>query len=661
MPATDQRPVRVLLLEDSAIDGEFICHQLMKLGPHVHTERVAIRREFESALALRHFDIILADYSLPDFDGAGALEVAREASPQTPFIFVSGVLGEDLATEALRAGATDYVTKRDLSRIPMVVERALREAREREAARLVAIALHESEARFRAMSDSAPALVWSVDGGGRIVFANRRFLTDFGVPPERMMTEGWSAIVHEEDWPAFNRARSETFAARQHFSADVRVRAAGGQVRWLRCESSPRHDETGTFLGYVGCAVDITQNKLATDVLEAEIAARTRELRLKDDVLRQSQKMESIGQLAGGIAHDFNNMLAGIMGGADLLRRGLRQGRYGECERYLDAVILSANKATSLTHRLLAFSRQQTLDIKSTGVNRLVTSLEDLMRRTIGEAIQLKTMLAAGLWPAMIDANQLENALLNLAINARDAMPGGGELTIETSNVTIGEATATGELRPGDYVVVAVGDNGTGMGEDVLAKVFEPFFTTKPIGQGTGLGLSMIYGFMTQIEGHVTIRSSPGRGTCVSLFIPRGRILVEEETVPEPEKRRPNGRGTLLVVEDEAIIAMLLVDYLEAMGYTVISASEAGEALPVLRGDTHLDLMLTDIGLPGMNGRELAGEARKVRPALKIIFATGYAEGAGKQSDFVGQNMDFIGKPYDFDVLGGKIDALIAR
>ncbi|EGY01078.1 PAS/PAC sensor hybrid histidine kinase [Nitrospirillum viridazoti Y2] len=662
MSPAAEKPVALLLVEDSDIDAELIAHQFRKIDQPLILTRVAVRGEYEAALAGGDFDIILSDYSLPGFNGLAALELARARDPAVPFIFISGVIGEEFATEALRAGATDYVTKRNLARIPMVVTRALREAEDRRQARRSAQALRESEQRFRSMADNTPALIWSSDAEGRIIFANRRFETEFGIPPARMEAEGWAALIHEDDWPTLSAVRRALFVGRTPFLDDMRVRKATGEVRWLRCESSPRFDDAGTFLGFLGCAIDITETKLARDALEAEVVARTEELRVKEEALRQSHKMEAIGQLTGGIAHDFNNMLAGIVGAADLIQKRVRDARFDSIGRYVDNILSSAHRAAGLTHRLLAFARRQTLDLKSADINQLVSSLDDLLRRTLGQGIDLQISLAPEVWPAITDANQFESAILNLAINARDAMTAGGRLTIQTSNVTIGDGDerASADLQPGDYVLTCVTDTGTGMPPEVLEKAFDPFFTTKPIGHGTGLGLSMIYGFARQVGGHVTLASTPGKGTTICLYMPRDRSAsaAAEAPRPNPPEATPKGRGTVLVVEDELVVRMVVVDILEEHGYGVIEAETAADALPHLEGPGTIDLLLTDVGLPGMNGRALAHEARRLRPGLKILFATGYAEGASQRSAFVGDGMDYIAKPFDLDELGRKIRAL---
>lgn len=653
---------RILLLEDSNIDADLITRQVLKMGPSTRVERAIIRRDFEQALQRAQFDLILSDYSLPDFSGLEALHVANAMAPGVPFIFISGVVGEKFATEAVRAGATDYVTKRDLSRIPAVAKRALDEVTARNEREAAVDALQESEARFRVMADSAPALIWATDADGNFAFANRRFETEFPVTLDEMTEVGWPLIVHPQDLEIFLEANRMAVRQRSSLSIEVRVQDKHGKhMRWIRCEAAPRYSGMGQFVGHVGCGVDITENKLSTDMLEAEVEARTRELAEKEEALRQSHKMEAIGQLTGGIAHDFNNMLAGIKGGADLLRRRLRDGKAGDAERYLDIIFSSADRAASLTHRLLAFSRRQSLDVRSTDINDLIQSLLDLLHRTLGDAIRIETRPAAGLWRAMTDENQLESAILNLAINARDAMPEGGVVVLSTANVTLNAGLAVKYgMAAGEYAVVRVSDSGSGMPPDVIAKAFDPFFTTKPIGQGTGLGLSMIFGFAKQVGGHARIESTVGKGTTVEIYMPRdAKALVANEMLEEPAMETATGSGTILVVEDEVLVQMLVVDYLTDLGYSTLEASDATSALAIIDSPQVIDLLVTDVGLPGMNGRELAEKARTLRPDLKILFATGYAEGATSRSGFLAPGMDMVSKPFDLDKFGDKIDTML--
>jgi signal transduction histidine kinase/DNA-binding NarL/FixJ family response regulator len=390
-----------------------------------------------------------------------------------------------------------------------------------------------------------------------------------------------------------------------------------------------------------------------------EINARTE----AEQSLRQSQKMEAVGQLTGGMAHDFNNLLTGIGGSLEMIQSRLAQGRMDVVDRYIAAGQNAVKRAASLTHRLLAFSRRQTLDPKPTNVNRLVVGMEELIRRTVGPSIQMEVIGAGGLWATLIDPNQLENALLNLSINARDAMPNGGRLTIETANKWLDERAAKErELSPGQYVSLCVTDTGTGMTPEVIAHAFEPFFTTKPFGQGTGLGLSMIYGFARQSGGQIRIYSELGKGMTMCLYLPRhDRNVEEEDSFVMRAGEKPAGDGeVVLVIDDEPTIRMLILEVLEEHGFSAIEASDGPSGMRILQSDARIDLLITDVGLPnGMNGRQVADAARELRPRLKVLFITGYAENAVVGNEHLDKGMQIIAKPFEMDVLARKIREIV--
>ncbi len=391
--------------------------------------------------------------------------------------------------------------------------------------------------------------------------------------------------------------------------------------------------------------------------------ARDAELMVTQEALRQSQKMEAVGQLTGGIAHDFNNLLQGITGSLDLVQKRLAQGRTGEIDRFVLGAVTSANRAAALTHRLLAFSRRQPLDPKPVNANPLVASMEDLLRRTLGEAIGLELVLAGGLWLTLCDANQLESAVLNLAINARDAMPGGGKLTIETGNAHLDSAyvARVRDVRPGQYVCISVTDTGTGMEPGVIERAFDPFFTTKPIGEGTGLGLSMIYGFTRQSEGQAKIYSEVGQGTTVKLYLPRYRgAAVADEPEPSLAEVHATEHGeVVVVVEDEPVVRGLIVETLSELGYHALEAHDGPSGLILLETTPRVDLLITDIGLPGLNGRQVADAARLRRPTLKVLFMTGYAENAAVAGGFLEPGMSMLTKPFAMETLATRIRTLI--
>ena len=426
-----------------------------------------------------------------------------------------------------------------------------------------------------------------------------------------------------------------------------RFRHKDGSYRWLSWTAVP--DQNLIY----AVARDVTAEKAAAERLKAA-----------EEALRQSQKMEAVGQLTGGIAHDFNNLLTGIVGSLDLMQTRLSQGRTDRIGRYIEAAMASANRAAALTHRLLAFARRQPLVPKPVDANQLILSLEDLLRRTIGEAVELEIAPPEPLWPTLCDPNQLESALLNLAINARDAMPDGGKLAIATAN-TIVSATDTSssalQLQPGDYVCITVTDTGTGMSAEVAARAFDPFFTTKPIGQGTGLGLSMIYGFARQSNGHVALDTAPGHGTSIRLCLPRHQGASEADQNSSASKDGVAATGeTVLVVEDESVVRGVIIEMLHDQGYLTREAADGAAGLRILQLDEPVDLLLTDIGLPGMNGRQLADQGRKLRPDLKILFMTGYAENAANAEGFLRPGMDMITKPFDLGHLSRRVRDIIS-
>ena len=417
--------------------------------------------------------------------------------------------------------------------------------------------------------------------------------------------------------------------------------------------------------------------------LEETVAERTRELtaantRLQaeaaereriEDTLRQSLKMEAVGQLTGGLAHDFNNLLASISGNLELMRIRTDQGRTAEINRYIEVAMTSVNRATALTHRLLAFSRRQTLDPKPTDVNRLVGDMEELFRRTAGPGVEVEIKLASDLWPALCDPNQLENALLNLVINARDAMPDGGHLLIETANSVfpdwrrVSPGEPPGKVPAGEYMGLFVTDTGMGMSPDVIARAFDPFFTTKPTGQGTGLGLSMIYGFVQQSGGYVLLSSEEGRGTTVSIYLPRhfGTAIGREGIDAAAKPTHAEAGAVVLLVEDELALRMVIVEVLSDLGYTVLEAGNSQSGLQIVESSARIDLLLTDVGLPGgMNGRQLADAARKRRPGLKVLFLTGYAESVAAGNDGMEQGMEIMTKPFALDQLVAKVKGMIS-
>jgi PAS domain S-box-containing protein len=476
---------------------------------------------------------------------------------------------------------------------------------------------------------------------------NPAWTARLGWPSEDLLGSDFMSLVHPDD-VASTRAEIGKLSNGQttlHF--ENRFRHKDGHYHWLSWTAVP--DER--FIHAVGR--DIQAEKEQAEAL-----------RQAEEALRQSQKMEAVGQLTGGIAHDFNNLLTGITGSLELLASRVAQGRLNGLDRYITTAQGAAMRAAGLTHRLLAFARRQTLDPKPTSANKLVQDMEDLIRRTAGPQITVSAALDPDLWTTLCDPNQLESVLLNLCINARDAMPDGGRLTIETNNTRMDARSARmRDMQPGEYVAICVTDNGTGMSPEVIARAFEPFFTTKPIGQGTGLGLSMIYGFARQSNGQVRIHSEVGQGTTMRLYLPRhhGDAVAEPAPADLADAPRAAAGQTVLVVDDEPSVRMLITEVLEELGYAAVEAADGASGLAVLRSDVRVDLLVSDVGLPGgMNGRQLADAARQFRPGLKVLFITGYAEKAVFQNEYLEPGMQVLSKPFALEALAARIKSIIA-
>jgi len=475
--------------------------------------------------------------------------------------------------------------------------------------------------------------------------------------------------AYPEPWPAI----IETLRCKGRWVGEARHRSKDGTPRIVQATWLVQPGVDGEPSSLVVSKEDLTAVRQAeaglreaNATLEVRVEARTAELMTIEATLRQAQKMEAVGQLTGGLAHDFNNLLTGISGSLERMQARLSQGRVNDLERYIVVAQGAAKRAAALTHRLLAFSRRQTLDPKPTSVNRLVAGMEELVRRTVGPAITVEVVAAGGLWATLIDPGQLENALLNLCINARDAMPDGGRLTIETGNKWLDQRAARErDLAPGQYMSLCVSDTGVGMTADVIARAFDPFFTTKPIGMGTGLGLSMVYGFAQQSGGQARIYSEPGQGAMVCLYLPRHHGGAESaDELDDTRNEVPHGgQGkTVLVVDDEPAVRMLVAEVLEDFGCTVIEAEDGAAGLRVLRSDARIDLLITDVGLPGgLNGRQVADAARAARPGLRVLFITGYAENAVVGNGHLEPGMQVLTKPFAMETLASRIRDLMAQ
>ncbi|MET0402158.1 MAG: ATP-binding protein, partial [Cystobacter sp.] len=607
----------LVLADDNADMRDYVRRLLSDAGYPVH----ATADGLEALAAVRSLSpaLVLSDVMMPRLDGFGLLKALR-ADPATadlPIILLSARAGEESSVEGLEAGADDYLVKPFSARELLArVEGALRLARlRRETNEALRRANESLEARVEQRTRELDR-IWNVSQDHLLIADSRGIW--LSVNPAWTRTLGWHEsellgrtsqwMEHPEDQ---DKTRQEVFqlssgVTTYHF--ENRFRDNQGVWHWFSWTAVPDR-------GLLYC--------VARDVTEAR--ARQAALELAQEQLRQSQKLEAVGKLTGGIAHDFNNLLTGISGSLELLRLRVARGEYDRVERYVSTAIASTQRAAALTHRLLAFSRRQSLDLKPADMNALVLGMEELLVRTLGERVILRVRPSSGLWRVYTDAHQLENTLLNLCINARDAMPEGGTLTLETRNAHLDEAfTRQHEgLAPGDYVMLSVTDTGTGIPPELRSRIFEPFFTTKPIGQGTGLGLSMIYGFVKQSSGHLSLESEVGRGSTFHVYLPRYQGEAPGEEVSQGEIARGEGE-TVLVVEDDPAVRMLVVEVLGDLGYRALEAVNAETGLPILQSSRRIDLLVSDIGLPGMDGRKMAELARQHRPKLRVLFITGY-------------------------------------
>ena len=793
-----RREIQILLLEDSEIDAELLSAHLEKAEIQFRLVRAVNRREFVGALEDGGCELILADYSLPDFDGLSALNIAKALQPQTPFIFVSGVVGEEFATNALKRGATDYIMKRNLTRLATAVDRALEQARDRAERREAAEALHRSETRARLAIEGAELGLWDYDprkdeltldercrsffglagdgvlqyraflgfvhpddrdevdanikaavawtpdraGGfsvefrvrsrgrlerwlasrGQAVFVDgvcTRFLgvlrdttqerqvqdalraltTNLemqvadrtverdaiwrlsrdifavagfdgrlrrtnpawngmlGHDPEALAGANLTLLIHPDELSEMREAIRRLSRGEVIERLETRIRDADGHWRWISWTAAPEGD------AFYAVGRDVSAERSAAEVLaqrNRELAAEIAERERIEAALRQMQRLEAVGQLTSGVAHDFNNLLTVILGNIAFIERSMQStsSPAKNTGERLAQMRTAAERGAQLTAQMLAFSRRQKLEPKPVDLNDTVVGMRGLLQSTLGGSIRIETVLKPDLWPALVDPTQIELIILNLAINARDAMEVGGALTVETANVILtDEPERPEEPGPGEYVMIAVNDTGPGMDPEVLAKAFEPFFTTKQVGKGSGLGLAQVYGFAKQSGGGARIDSRAGEGASVKVFLPRAAAGATGQE-PAPALPAPDSLGprAVLVVDDDSAVREVTATMLSHLGLSVTEAGSGGAALDLLRAGRKFDLLLVDYAMPGMNGADVAREARALSPALEVIFITGYADLKALRE--VGEER-IVRKPFRGEELARKIAARI--
>ena len=630
--------LRVLVVEDSEDDTLLVLAELRRSGYELLWESVDSAEDMREALEREVWDVVISDYAMPGFNAFGTLSVLKEMELDLPCVIVSGTIGEETAVEVMKAGASDYVMKDNLKRLVPAIERELRESKVRQD-RLRAIdALEQSEARYRSLVDNLDMGVTLLDPDFNVVMTNAAQMRLFNGKSSgvigRKCHEVFAELKSICPYCPARRAMAQGHAAEAEFD---HIRSDGNHVN-LRLRAFPTLNEKNQVSGCIEIMEDITE--------------RTR----LEEQLRQAAQLEAIGRLAGGIAHDFNNLLTAMLGYSGMILQQMTKAN-----PYRDKVFQinrAAERASELTRQLLAFSRKQVLSVKVLDINPIIADFEKILRRLLGADIELVTTLDPALDQALADPSQVEQILLNLAINARDAMPTGGKLTMTTANAILDKdyCQIHPDLQPGRYVTFSVSDNGVGMDPSTKANIFDPFFTTKEKGKGTGLGLSTVYGIVKQHRGHVSVTSQPGSGTTFKVYLPSASPRPDQIEMEEAVASFRRGNETILVVEDEEIVRNLTTESLELLGYSVHSAGHPEEAQRFCEEYPEpIHLLLTDVCLPAMDGTRLYSSLSSVRPDMKVVYVSG-----ASQNDMAGQGAlrssgHFLQKPFTLDILAAKV------
>ncbi len=646
--------LHVLLVEDSATDAKLVLQALWRPDRPVEHQRVETAEAMREALAVRPWDIVISDWSMPQFSARAALGVLTAARLDLPFVIVSGTVGEEAAVEAMRAGAQDYVLKDRLGRLAPVVERELRERRERMARREAEALLRVSEGRFRRLADSGVIGIVTSDMNGPILDANDCYLKMIGYTREQLKRG-------EVRWTDLTPPELAHLGAR----AAQQLRETGVAPPW---ETETFHKDGSRVPVLVGVAmveypeaiafiVDLSERRRA----EAARLLAEKALRESEGQLRQAQKMEAVGRLAGGVAHDFNNVLSVILSYADFIFDDLKPGDPTRAD--IDEIRKAATRAAGLTRQLLMLSRQQVVEPKTVDLHDVLAGMEKMLGRILGEDVELAVVAPASEARVRVDPTHVEQIILNLVVNARDAMPTGGKLTIETASVDLDEAYVNGHLpaKAGPHVMLAVTDTGVGMDRATQARIFEPFFTTKEIGKGTGLGLSTVFGIVQQNGGTIWVYSEPGKGTTFKVYLPRVDAEVDApRRAGAPATLR--GTETVLLVEDEDQVRKIVEAILRRYGYQVIVARNAGEALLLIeRPGERFDLLLTDVVMPKMSGPELAKRLGALRPGMKVLCMSGYTDDSIVRHGVIEAGMAYLQKPVTPVSLATKLREVLDR
>ncbi len=641
-----EKPLRILHVEDRKEDAELISAALKSEGVFCEMVRVENRTDFISCLDKGGYDIILSDYSLPSFDGREALNIARDKNPDIPFIYVSGTMGEEVAIESLKIGANDYVLKHGLERLAPAVLRALRESGEKKKRKEAEMHLINSERRLAEAQQLAHVGGFEVDIRTNTVTWTDELYRIFGVHPQSFTPsyESYLERLHPDDRPATEAAIQKAFSDHQPFNYDQRIVRPDGSIRIVHAQTRVILDEAGKPVKMAGSCQDITERKML------------------ENQLLQAGKMEAIGRLAGGVAHDFNNLLTVILGLCDFLRQEVpaaQRDDVGEIQK-------AGERAAALTRQLLAFSRRQVMQPEILDLNAIVTDIAQMLRRLLGEDVRLAIKLDPSVKRIKVDPGQIEQVIVNLSVNARDAMPRGGVLTIATSTESLDKEIFRQNEPPipaGSYTLLTVTDTGHGMTEQVKANIFEPFFTTKGQGKGTGLGLSTVYGIVQQSGAFIAVSSAVEKGTVFKIYFPQASSKAPD--TPSPRAKDPvsvsPGAITILLVEDEEKVRRLISAVLEKKGFHLLIAKNGAEALKLAgEFEKRIDLLLTDIVMPDMNGLDLAGQLAPLRPQMRVLYTSGYTDHEIFRSNDLASSPAFLPKPFMPATLLQKIGEVLS-
>lgn len=636
--------IRALILEDSIDDAELVVRHIRKDGFNIEWDRVQTAADMRTALETKTYDVILADYTMPQFSAIDGLQILQKSGLNLPFIIVSGSIGEEIAVEALKAGANDYMMKNNLSRLCPAIEREIREAEIRQKTILAEKALEESENKYRLLADNTIDCIWLTDLELNFKYVNPAILSMLGFTQDEWIGSNLSDHCHPGDLESISSiamAELKKGPESTGITFETRLLHKNGETVPVEITGRILFDNNGKPEGFQGITRNISERKQL------------------EEQLRQSQKMEAIGVLAGGVAHDFNNILQAIFGYTDLASTSLSEDDPGF--GYIKEIRRSADRAADLTRQLLAFGRKQILIPRDINLNDLINDLLKMLKRLISEDIKFKFIPGNNPGTVHADPGQIEQVIINLCVNSRDAMPEGGNLTIETKNILVIEDYCINYpwTRQGRYMQLTVTDTGCGMDESICKVIFEPFFTTKDVNKGSGLGLSTVYGIVRQHNGFVHVYSEKGRGTAFKVYLPIIDRPAEHITTTVKETV-PGGTETILVAEDDETVRRLVRHMLKEAGYSVLMAKDGLEAIEIFKQNKdRISLVLLDVVMPEMSGREVYKKILEISPNIKTIFTSGYSSNAVHTSFINDMRMQLISKPYDLDTLLREIRAAI--